>query len=66
MRRLLEDGVYFTFLFQNATFIGGQHLKEEIRYMDLLSNILAQIQFGVLHSLYFVSSISQFSGKKFP
>ena len=28
MRRLLESGVYFTFLFPNTAFIGGRRLSE--------------------------------------
>ena len=28
----MEVGVYFTFPFPNAAFIGGQRLKEEMRY----------------------------------
>ena len=34
-RRLLEGGVYFAFLFLNAAFIGGQRLKDEIRYSNI-------------------------------
>ena len=32
MRCLLGGGVYFTFPSQNAAFIGGRRLKEEIQY----------------------------------
>ena len=34
-RRLVEDGVYFTFPFPNAAFIGGRRLKEEIEPSSL-------------------------------
>ena len=42
MWRLLRGGVYFTFPFPNAAFIGGRRLEEEVRYLSK-SNIMLSL-----------------------